>query len=198
MNMTLEIKNRIMNAKKGTIFITNDFVDVGSFNSCNRVINRLVDEDFLRRIIPGVFDKPYYIKSLEMYNTPSIEKVAGAIARKFKWTIVPNGNVGLNLLGLSEQVPSGFDYMSDGPSKVYHYKNAIIRFQKDTTRDIVNLSQQSSILVQALKVLGDKNIDDKTISKLASILSANEKKKILKETKNVTSWVYDYLKKICK
>ena len=46
--------------------------------------------------------------------------MAKAIARNYNWTIAPTGDAALNLLGISTQVPSKWEYVSSGPYKEYN------------------------------------------------------------------------------
>src|SRR5574344_2240786 len=108
MNDTLQIKNRIINSKKNAIFVTSDFTDISSFDTCNRILNRLIDEGVIRRVMRGVYYKARYLDFIGVYSSPDLDLVANAIARKFKWSIVPEGNFGMNVLGLSTQVPAHY------------------------------------------------------------------------------------------
>ena len=51
---------------------------------------------------------------------------------------------------------------------------------------------------QALKALGKDKIDDAIIKRLGNLLTAEEKKTMLEEAKTATSWIYEYIKLICR
>ncbi len=55
-----------------------------------------------------------------------MEQVAKAIARRSSWRIYPSGNLSLNLLGLSTQIPEKVVYISDGPQRTVIYDIFII------------------------------------------------------------------------
>ena len=63
------------------------------------------EEKNIRRIMDGVYEKSIYSKLLKEYIPANPDAVAYAIARSFRWTIAPCGDVALNKLGLSTQVP---------------------------------------------------------------------------------------------
>lgn len=88
--------------------------------------------------------------------------------------------------------------MSDGTYKEYTYDNITIKFKRTTNKEISKLSYKTALIVQALKALGKENIDDAVISKLKSDLTDDEKTAALDEAKAATSWVYEYIKQICR
>ena len=201
MNKTTNLKlirDRINQSEIGAVFVAVDFVDISDKASVNAYLARLVDEGLIRRVLRGVYDKPEYNDFLGEYVAPSPDKVANALARNFGWTIVPCGDTALNLLGLSTQVPAAWVYVSDGTYNEYSYDNTIIRFKRITNKEVSKLSYRTALTVQALKALGKDKIDDAIIKRLGNLLTAEEKKTMLKEAKTATSWIYEYIKLICR
>lgn len=191
-----KIRERVVKSEQGTIFINSDFKDIAERKTVKMALSRLCDEKVLRRIRRGVYEYPEYNELLCEYVAPSPNKVAQALARNYGWTIVPCGDTALNLLGLSTQVPNVWSYVSDGPYKNYELDNIYLKFKHTTNKEISGVSYSTALVIQALKVLGSDNIDDKAIRKLANILSDKEKKNLLLESKYVTSWIFEILRKI--
>lgn len=192
------IRDRINRSDIGTVYVAVDFVDISDKTSVNAYLARLVDEGLIRRVLRGVYDKPEYNDFLEEYVAPSPDKVANALARNFGWSIVPCGDTALNLLGLSTQVPAAWVYVSDGTYKEYAYDNTTIQFKRTTNKEVSKLSYKTALTVQALKALGKDKIDDVVISRLSKLLTAEEKKTMFEEAKAATSWIYEYIKQICR
>ena len=193
-----EIKRNILNAENGTVFVAVDFVNITDKKTVNMSLLRLEEEKLIVRIIRGVYYKAEYNEFLQEYIVPNPDKVAHALARNFGWTIVPCGDTALNILGLSTQVPAAWSYVSDGTYKEYTYDNTTIKFKRTTNKEISKLSHKTALIVQALKALGKDNIDDIIINKLKSDLTNEEKATALLEAKAATSWIYEYIKLICK
>ena len=193
-----EIKRRILTYESGTVFVAADFADITDKKTASVGLSRLESEGVIRRILRGVYDKPAYNRFLGEFVAPIPDKVAHAIARNFGWTIVPCGDTALNLLGLSTQVPAVWVYVSDGTYKEYSYDNTTIQFKRTTNKEVSKLSYKTALVIQALKALGKDNIDEMVISRLQKILTAEEKKAMVSEAKAVTSWIYEYLKQICR
>lgn len=193
-----EIKNSILLADYGTVFVTVDFVSITDKKNVNMSLLRLEDEGLILRIIRGVYYKAEYNDFLQEYVVPNPDKVAHAIARNFGWTITPCGDTALNILGLSTQVPAIWSYVSDGTYKEYSYDNTTIKFKRTTNKEISKLSYRTALIIQALKALGKDNIGNKVINKLKNNLTDKEKATALLEAKAATSWIYEYIKQICK
>ena len=192
------VRDRINESEIGTVFVAMDFVDISDKTNINAYLARLVDEGLVRRILRGVYDKPEYNEFLGEFVAPSPDKVANALARNFGWTIVPCGDTALNLLGLSTQVPATWVYVSDGTYKEYTYDNTTIQFKHTTNKEVSKLSYKTALVIQALKALGKDKIDDTVISRLRKLLTDEEKKNMLDEAKAATSWIYEYIKLICR
>ena len=187
-----------MNSPDGSVFTTVDFADVIENSRVGVILSRLEEDGVIQRVMRGIYYKPVYNEFLKEYIAPSPSLVAEALARNFGWTIVPCGDTALNILGLSTQVPAAWSYVSDGTYKEYTYDNTTIKFKKTTNKEISKLSYKTALIVQALKALGRDNIDDTIINKLKNDLTDEEKAAALVEAKAATSWIYEYIKQICK
>ena len=192
-----EIKNRIALYEDGDIFFTTDFKDIANLATIRKYLGRQVEEGTIRRVMDGVYEKPKYSKILDEFIPTDPEKVAYALAKKYHWTISPCGDVALNKLGLSTQVPVVWSYVSDGPYREFTWDNIILSFKHKTNREISFMSHISIMVIEAIKTLGKDNIDENTIAILRSRLSGEEKTVLLKDATDSASWIFDIVKKVC-
>jgi hypothetical protein len=192
-----EIKNRIEIAEVGTVFVTSDFTDIATATTVRKCLGRQVEEKNIRRILDGVYEKPTYSKLLKEYIPANPERVAYAIARSFRWTIAPCGDVALNKLGLSTQVPVVWSYISDGPYRKFSWDNITLSFKHRANREISFMSETTTLVVEALKTLGKDRVDDSIILSLRNRLPKAEKKKMLEEATVVSEWIYAVIRKVC-
>ena len=192
-----EIKKRILNAEDGTVFVTSDFTDIATITTIRKCLGRQVEENAIRRIIDGVYEKPVYSNLLKEYVPANPEKVAYAIARGFHWTIAPCGDVALNKLGLSMQVPVVWSYISDGPYRKFSWDNVTISFKHRTNRQISFMSESTILIVEAIKTLGKDRIDEEVVNSLKNRLPKTESKQILEEATGVSEWIYEVIRKVC-
>lgn len=197
-NYLNEIKSRILSAASDSVFVATDFTDITDKKTASVGLSRLETDGMIRRVLRGVYDKPEYNEFLKEYVAPIPDNVAHALARNYGWTIVPCGDTALNLLGLSTQVPATWVYVSDGTYKEYTYDNTTIQFKKTTNKEVSKLSYKTALTIQALKALGKDKIDEAMLDSLRKLLSADEKQTMMSEAKTATSWIYEYIRRICK
>jgi hypothetical protein len=143
-----------------------------------------------------VYQRPRHSALLKGPAPASIDEIAHAIARAHNWTIVPSGAAALNILRLSTQVPSTWEYLSDGPSKTYAAEASTIRLTHRANKEITGLSPMTALIIQALKALGPLTINEHTIKHLKSLLNPSQKRAALKEAKLSTEWVYKAIREI--
>ena len=192
------IKKRILNSEDGSVFVATDFADITDKKTASVILTRIESDGIIRRVLRGVYDKPEYNEFLKEYVAPIPDNVAHAIARNFGWTIVPCGDTALNLLGLSTQVPAMWVYVSDGTYKEYAFGNTIIQFKRTTNKEVSKLSYNTALTIQALKALGKDKIAESIINSLRKLLTVEEKNAMLQESKAATSWIYEYIRQICR
>ena len=184
-----QVEKRIENDPHGTVYVSSDFTDITDKSNVSVILSRLEEKGLITRAIRGVYYKQRYSEILGKNTGPYLEQVAKAIARNNGWTIVVNGDSALNGLGISTQVPVVWEFASDGPTKTYYYKDIPIYFKHVSKKDITGLSFMTAYVIQALKALGKKNVNERVIGKLSSVLTNEQKKTMLAETKNCSYWI---------
>ena len=199
MNKSRElIEKRIMNAGWGYVFTRKDFQDIAPSGSTGKILSRMVKDGVIRRIGRGIFDFPNINPILGGQLSPDIDQTAKAIARKFRWSILPYGSLAANRLGLSQQIPAKLTYLSDGPTKQIKIDNSVIYFKHARPKEMYADSLVSGLVVQALRYFGKDRADDEIIAHLKQKLSRNEKKEILENIHYSTEWIYEVVQKIAK
>ena len=190
------VVKKIESFETGTVFIANDFLEIASYERIRNILNRLVKDGTIHRILNGVYYHPRYSKLIDEYEAPNVHQVALAIARKYNWTITPSENTALNILGLSTQVPAKWVYLSAGRYVTYSFKGIDIEFKRRSNGEISNMSTITSMVIQAIKAIGKDRITEDQIDSLKKRLSSEEKKALLREGKAATAWIYEILRKI--
>lgn len=160
-------------------------------------MERLAASGKIRRVLRGVYDRPQYSELLQEYEAPSPVGIAEALARNYHWTIVPSGQIVLNQLGLSTQVPAAWIFISDGPYKSYQMGGIPLRFKHSTNKNISGMSFKSAMVIRALKELGRDDVQDPVIGKLRSQLTPDEKQHLYRESQRATAWMRPVIRKIC-
>ena len=187
---------RIQRLGKEKAFLAKDFLDIGSRGIIDMTLAGLAREGTIRRIRRGLYDKPRVSRSLGGELSPNIDEAARALARRYRWKIVPDGAWAANLLGLSTQVPAKIVYLSDGPSKKIPLDRRTIQFKHARPQALAAGNGKSVLVVQALRHLGKEGVDQKTLLRLKRTLSVAERRQLLKTTRLGVDWIYDLAKKI--
>ena len=191
-----KIQKRIQNFRPNYVFFANDFLDIASYDTVRKTLNRMVNEGEIKRVINGFYYNPRYSELIGEYEEVSIHELALAVARKYNWNIAPYNNTALNLLDLSTQVPTHYKYISSGRYKKYEIGDTILEFKKVNPGEIANMSLMTATVIQAIKSLGKENISDEVLLKIRENLSEQEKRELMQEAKSAPAWVYEVMREI--
>lgn len=100
-----KIRQQILSSEKGSIFLPDDFVDIGTYDAIRQSLKRLCNEGVITRVAQGIHCFPEIKEKLGLgFLYPSLEEVAEAMAKRDHARIVPTGAYALNILRLSTQV----------------------------------------------------------------------------------------------
>ena len=194
---TDKIKKRIEELGNGAVFIASDFLEIAEYEIVRKALNRLSDDNKIKKILRGVYYCPRFSELLQEHEAPSPHQVAMAIARKFNWNIAPSGATALNMLGFSTQVSAKWSYISDGAYNSFEFGNITIEFKHRNNREISGMSYKTALVIQGIKALGRIHVDHAAIEKIRASLTKSEQQALLSEAKYTTVWVYIVIKQIC-
>lgn len=191
-----KISDKINDFDSHKVFFANDFLDIASYETARKILNRMVNERKIKRVIDGFYYNPKYSELIGEYEAVSIHELALAIARKYNWNIAPYNSTALNLLGLSTQVPTHYKYISSGRYKEYKIRDTVLAFKKVNPGVIANMSLKTATVIQAIKSLGKENITNKVIQKIRENLTEKESIDLMNESKSVSTWIYEVIREI--
>lgn len=186
---TEAIAGRIKGFGAGRAFTAADFSDVAGRRNAANALGRMYAKGVLARAVRGVYYVPERSVLMGCEVPVSADEVVRAIARASKWIVAPSGDAALNALGLDTQVPAKLVYVSSGPYKRYEYGFYEIELKHRANRDLLNCSQGTCTIVQALKALGRENVGNGEIEALARNLTERQVDEFLQESMGLTSWV---------
>jgi hypothetical protein len=190
-----KILNRIRGSGRGSVFGSHDFLDLGSRAAVDQVLSRLARKGTLRRLARGLYDYPT-IHPVMGAVTPTPETIAAALAGKHGIRLQPSGAYAANLLGLSTQVPAKIVFLTDGPSRTVRVGNQEIRLVRTTPRAMGPARRISGTVIQALRYLGQAQVDDAVIRTLRRKLRPADKQQLLRDLSFAPSWVGTHLRAI--
>tara|TARA_R110002096_G_scaffold435649_1_gene661916 strand:- start:2133 stop:2735 length:603 start_codon:yes stop_codon:yes gene_type:complete len=182
------IAEKLKSYSKGSVIFVDDFLDFGNPESVKKALLRLKQKKILVRLAHGIYLYPKIDKELGILF-PSTEDIAKAIARRDRARIVPTGVHALNKLGLSTQVPMKLVYLTDGAARSVKVGKRTISFKKTSPKNLLTQGEISSLVIQALKTIGQKKLDDETLNKINQILKKEKEENILNDAKLSPAWI---------
>jgi len=187
---------RIRRNRRGHAFSSKDFLDIGSRASVDHALSALTKSGKIRRVTRGIYDSPKVNPDLGGELSPDYDSVAQAIARKDGVRIEPSGARAANILGLSTQVPAKIVYLSNGTSRVYQVGKQRIAFQRVGPKELLPKSGPSTLVVQALRHLGQDRVDESVVRQLRDRLDPSDRKTLLRDAQYTADWIFEVVKRI--
>lgn len=161
-------------------------------------LSTLLRNRAIRRIRRGLYDVPKVNPALGGTLSPDIDQAARTLARRYRWTIVPEGAWAANLLGLSTQVPAKIVYLSDGPSQKVQLGRRTIHFKHARPHVLGREQGMTALVIQALRYIGKERVDAALIRRLRSLLPDAGKRRLVRATRFGVDWIYETAKKVTK
>ena len=164
------LREKILSSEDDSIFFRSDFPEYHT-ESVGRVLSELTKEGRLLRIASGIYVKSRMTRFGPV--KPSVDKIVNAIAERDRVQVLPAGVVALNMLGLSTQVPMVYCYLTMGSARTIKFDGFKVILKRGVPRNFAYNTRLIALLVQALKALGEENVEDEELSQIAMLL-ANE------------------------
>ena len=194
-NLRAKILSRVHGKGRGGVYISKDFLDLGSRAAIDQALSRLVKDGSLRRLGRGLFDFPRVSPKLGTLS-PDSDQVAQAIARKQGGRIQRSGAFAANALGLSTQVPGNHVYLTASSSAKIRIGKQTLTFKQVAPKRITARNSVAGSVLQALDFVGKDGVTDSVVNRLRLKLSAADKRRLLKDSRYAAGWVADTVKKL--
>jgi hypothetical protein len=192
-----KVINRIYGHKRGWVFTPTHFSDLGSRDAVASALRRHRQAGRIRRLARGLYDYPRTDPELGVL-TPSPEAVARALAGRDAVRLQPSGAYAANLLGLSTQIPMKIVYFTDGRSRTVKIGKKHIMLKQTTPRNMAPAGKISGLVIQALRHLGQRHVDDVVIAQLDRRLNLEDRIQLLKDIRFAPAWIADIMRRLGK
>jgi hypothetical protein len=187
------IEKTIKSKPKGSLVLPDDYLTYGSSEAIRKALGRLEEKKLIIRIAHGIYVRPKISKLIGPL-TPSAEEVAAAIAKRDRIRTVPTGSYALNALGLSTQVPMNIVLLTDGSPREIKIGKRTIKFKKTTPKILQAKGKISSLVIQALKEIGNGNVTTNEAQKILDILKKEDKKDLKHDISLAPVWIQKIMK----
>lgn len=124
---------------------------------------------------------------------PSADAIARALVGRDAIRLQPSGAYAANVLGLSEQVPARVVFLTDGPARKVKIGKQEIILQQTTPRNMAAAGRKSGTLIQALRYLGQDQVDEKVGAILRRQIAAKDRAAIRRDLRHAPAWIADFL-----
>lgn len=196
-SIKLTIYKLLKESPEHSVFFLNDFAEYGSVETVRKVLFQARLEGLISHLSHGIYFKPMYSRFGEV--PPPLETIAKAIADRDHVDIMPTGSTAANILGLSTQVPMIVSYLTTGSSRTITIGKRVIKFKHAAPRNFAYKGKTIPLIVQALKDLGEVNINEQTVSALSSyIAKANDVDFFSGDLLLAPAWIQTVIKPLIK
>jgi hypothetical protein len=121
--------------------------------------------------------------------SPPPEQIAQALADKDGSRIQPAGAYAANQLGLSEQVPAKAVFLTDATDRRITVGRQEIILKRTTPKNMATAGRSSGLVIQALRYLGQRHVDDSVVDHLARRLGKNDRQALMKDIRYAPAWI---------
>jgi hypothetical protein len=188
-----QVQDRIIGHGRGWVFTPKHFLDLGSRRGIDMALHRLKTSNTIRQLARGLYDYPAQDSVLGTV-APSADAIARALIVRDAIRLQPAGAYAANLLGLSEQVPSRVVFLTDGPARKVKIGKREIILHHTTPRNMATAGRKSGTLIQALRYLGQAQVNDRVVAILRRQIEDKDRAGIRKDLIHAPAWIADALR----
>ena len=182
---------------RGIVFTPKLFSALGDPRVVGTALTRLCRKGTIRRLARGLYDYPRKHPQLGLL-APSLDEVARALKDRDATRLQPSGAYAANLLGLSNQVSMRVVFLTDGPSKHVRLGKQEIILKRTTPLNMATAGRISGLVIQALRHIGQKQVDSSVVQILKKHLSADNKKQLMKDLQYAPAWIAEIMRDTAK
>jgi hypothetical protein len=185
--------SRIYSHGRGWVFTPSHLADLGSRDAVASALKRFKAAGTIRQLARGLYDYPVEHPVLGTV-APSADAIARALVVRNAIRLQPSGAYAANVLGLSEQVPSRIVFLTDGPARRVKIGRREIILQHTTPRNMATSGRKSGTLIQALRYLGQDQVDETVIATLCRQITGADRVSLRRDLRHAPAWIADLLR----
>ena len=179
---------RIQSHGRGWVFAPAHFEDLAGRSTVGTVLKRLHEKGTIRRLARGLYDYPKTDPQLGLLE-PDTDAIARALAGRDAIRLQASGAYAANRLGLSTQVPMKRVFLTDGLSRTVQVGRRQIVLRRTTPKNMATAGRISGLVIQALRHIGQKNVDATVLRKLDQRLDEDARQQLLKDIRYAPEWI---------
>ncbi len=183
---------------RGTVFFADEYSHYANPKRVQKAIEQLLAKGQIIRVARGIYCYP---KKDKVWNTgflpPSYDDVVNAIAKKEQSKIVPTGVHALNRLGLSEQLPLRFVYLTSGRTRKIELNDGQTIHLKHTSLKNLQFHNNTAMLITfALKEIGQENLTLAQKEHILQILKEENPLSLARDLSLMPDWIQTIVQQV--
>lgn len=190
-----QLLGRIKAKGTGWVFTPADFLDLGSRTAVGLALMRHARAGTIRKVARGLYDYPIHHPRFGTIP-PSADSIANALKGRDDFRLQASGAHAANVLGLSTQVPVRTVLLTDSRSRKVKLGKREIVLKNASSRQMATAGRISGTVIQALRWIGQRHVDDRMIASLRRRLSDSDKQQLLKDLRYAPAWIAEIMRKV--
>jgi len=186
------VMSRIESRGRGACFTPKAFLDLGSPGAVRIALHRLERRGAVRRLARGLYEFPKHHPTIGLLS-PHPDEVAKALSERDASRLQPSGACAANTLGLSEHVPARVVFLTDGPARHVRVGRQTIILKHTTPRNMATSGSISGTVIQALRHIGPRQINEHHIARIRRVLSADDRAQLRRDRMHAPGWMHHIL-----
>jgi len=192
-----QVVGRIRRMRPGTVVTAAHFSDLGTRAAIDHALSRGARAGTVRKLARGLYDSPRRHPRLGLL-APSTDAVARALAGRDASRLQPSGAHAANLLGLSDQVPVRAVYLTDGRTRTVRIGKRTVALKRTTPRNMATAGRISGTVIQALRWLGRRGLNDRAVDTLRQRLTDDDRRQLLADLRFAPAWIADVVRRVAR
>lgn len=192
---TNKMLKRIQSHGRGWVFTPAHFEDLAGRSTVGTVLQRLHEKGTIRQLARGLYHYPKLDPQLGLLE-PDTDAIARALAGRDAIRLQASGAYAANLLGLSTQVPMKRVFLTDGLSRTVQVGRRQIVLRRTTPKNMATAGRISGLVIQALRHIGQEQVDAAVLRKLNQRLDDDARQQLLKDSRYAPEWIARILRQL--
>lgn len=189
------VLDRMRRASRRRVFSPADLLDLGSRAAIDQALSRNVRAGRIRRVARGLYDVPAVHPTFGS-SSPDVDAVATSVARRDGVRLLPSGAHAANMLGISDQVPVRPVYVTDGRTRRIQFGRQTVLLKHRQPKTLRTKHRTSALVIEALRWLGRRHVDDRTVATLQRRLSDVDKAQMRTDLRYAPAWIAEIMRAV--
>ncbi|SRR5579883_1747937 len=182
------IKRSIMQLLPGEMFTTRDMLHYGNRNAVDQCLSRLVKDDILRRLIPGVF-----MRNDAGVPNPPMHEIIKVKIESFGRKLFTSAKNAAKKIGLVQGSVDDTEYATDGRSTTFHYSGIRITVKGLAPRKLAMGDSKIGLIIRGFWGVGKLVLTELMVSNVVASCFRDEKEQLWELIDIMPWWMSNFL-----